>query len=129
MNFYCSSGRNAKQKRDVGQFNIECCDGNYCNNGSFPVIPLLKTDDQDATRLDFSKLTENYLLLFAIILAFAIIVVIVIVLTVYVLLRRTKHKRMLISHRKQDPNTYYAGDELLRATSAGDSTLRVSVKP
>lgn len=89
-------------------------------------MPPLKTDDQDATRLDFSTLTQNYLLLSALILAFAIIVVSVIVLTVYVLLRRTKHKRMLISRHKQDPNTYYAGDELLRATSAGDSTLRVS---
>lgn len=127
LHFYCNFGRNAQQKRQTtGQFNIECCAGDYCNNGSFPELPPLPTDDQDATRLDFSNLTQNYVLLFAVILVFAMVVVSIIVLAVYVLLRRTKHKRLLMSHRKQDPNTYYASDDILRATSAGDSTLRVS---
>lgn len=39
-------------------------------------------------------------------------------------MRRTHRKRLLASRSKQDPDTYYASDELLRATSAGDSTLR-----
>lgn len=38
-------------------------------------------------------------------------------------MRRRHRKRLLASRNKQDPETYYA-DELLRATSAGDSTLR-----
>lgn len=42
-------------------------------------------------------------------------------------MRRTHHKRMMPSRTKHDPDTYYAGDELLRVTSAGDSTLRVSI--
>lgn len=28
-------------------------------------------------------------------------------------------------NRKRDPETYYAGDDVVRATAAGDSTLRV----
>lgn len=39
-------------------------------------------------------------------------------------MRRTHRKRLLATRNKQDPDTYYASDELLRATSAGDSTLR-----
>lgn len=28
------------KKRDTGgQYNIECCTGDYCNNGSFPELP------------------------------------------------------------------------------------------
>lgn len=45
--------------------------------------------------------------------------------TVLFFMRRTHHKRMMPSRTKH-PDTYYAGDELLRVTSAGDSTLRVS---
>lgn len=47
--------------------------------------------------------------------------------TIYIR-RRTDHKRMLPSRIKHAPDTYYAGEEeLLRVTSAGDSTLRVIV--
>lgn len=41
------------------------------------------------------------------------------------MMRRTHHKRLQATRNKQDPETYYAGDDF-RATSAGDSTLRVS---
>lgn len=37
---------------------------------------------------------------------------------------RRIHKHRLRSHTRQDPERYYASDELLRATAAGDSTLR-----
>lgn len=42
------------------------------------------------------------------------------------LMRRTHRKRLLAHRNKQDPETYYASDDF-RATSAGDSTLRVRV--
>lgn len=40
------------------------------------------------------------------------------------LMRRTHHKRLLATRSKQDPETYYASDDF-RATSAGDSTMKV----
>lgn len=44
---------------------------------------------------------------------------------VWYFMRRSHHKRLMASRSKHDPETYYASDEILRATSAGDSTLRV----
>jgi len=39
-------------------------------------------------------------------------------------IRRNHRKRLAASRTKQDPEAYLVNDELLRATSAGDSTLR-----
>lgn len=48
---------------------------------------------------------------------------------IVLLYMRSVHRKRLIAQRcKLDPETYYASDDLLRATAAGDSTLRVSVK-
>lgn len=44
---------------------------------------------------------------------------------VLVFMRRVHRKRLLAQRNKLDPETYYASDDLLRATAAGDSTLRV----
>lgn len=43
---------------------------------------------------------------------------------VLILMRRMHRKRLLTQRCKLDPDTYYASDDLLRATAAGDSTLR-----
>lgn len=121
--FYCKNFAHPStpKKRDTsGLYNIECCFGDFCNNGSFPELPFTN-DGSGATRINS---TRNY-----IVLAFAMIgAAIVIITLVYFILyirRRTGHKRMVPSRTKHDPDTYYAGDELLRVTSAGDSTLRV----
>lgn len=37
---------------------------------------------------------------------------------------RRIHRRRLCNESRLDPDTYYASDDLLRATAAGDSTLR-----
>lgn len=54
----------------------------------------------------------------------ALVAIVMIVCVVLYIRRRTDHKRMVPSRTKHDPDTYYAGDELIRVTSAGDSTLR-----
>lgn len=36
-----NSGRGPRKRHTSGQFNIECCHGDYCNNGSFPELPPL----------------------------------------------------------------------------------------
>lgn len=119
--FFCSYARNSRSVRHAaGQFNIECCHGDYCNNGTFPELPPLVGDDHDATRLNH---TQNKLLLSIAIVGPLLIVLLAI--AIILPMRRTHHKRLLSLRTKQDPESYYAGDELLRATSAGDSTLRV----
>lgn len=40
-------------------------------------------------------------------------------------MRRTHRKRMEDARKLAEPDTFYATDDLLRATAAGDSTLRV----
>uniref|UniRef100_A0A182MFE6 receptor protein serine/threonine kinase n=1 Tax=Anopheles culicifacies TaxID=139723 RepID=A0A182MFE6_9DIPT len=50
-------------------------------------------------------------------------VVIVAVAVIYCM-RRAHKKRMNACRTKYDPETYYTNDDVLRATSAGDSTLR-----
>lgn len=46
---------------------------------------------------------------------------------VWFFMRRSHRKRLMATRSKHDPETYYASDEILRATSAGDSTLRVGL--
>lgn len=41
-------------------------------------------------------------------------------------IRRNHRKRVAMTRNKHDPDAYMVNDELLRVTSAGDSTLRVS---
>lgn len=121
--FYCNShARSQHKKRDTsGQYHIECCYGDFCNNGTFPELPPLITEDHEATRINS---TRNNLLLLVAILG-PVITIGMLAFTVLFFMRRTHHKRMMPSRTKHDPDTYYAGDELLRVTSAGDSTLRV----
>lgn len=40
-------------------------------------------------------------------------------------MRRTHQKRLMAARAKQDPDSYFASEDLLRATATGDSTLRV----
>ena len=41
----CNKNSNQK-KRQTGQFNIECCTGDYCNNGSFPELAPLNIESK-----------------------------------------------------------------------------------
>ncbi|XP_055607241.1 activin receptor type-1 isoform X2 [Uranotaenia lowii] len=121
QNLVTSSNGNGgpKKRHTTGTYNIECCTGDYCNDGNFPELPTLQ-HPEDVKKLE----TQTYYLK----LAGAIlgpIVVLFILLSIGVLfLRRNHHKRLMASRSKHDPETYYSSDEILRATSAGDSTLR-----
>lgn len=68
---------------------------------------------------------QNGLLLSVAILG-PILIISMLAIFVLIIMRRTHNKR-LIGNRGKDADTFYAGDELLRITSAGDSTLRVSL--
>ncbi|XP_018327591.1 activin receptor type-1 isoform X2 [Agrilus planipennis] len=109
----------AQHKRHaVGQYHMRCCVGDFCNNGPFPDLPPLYTSDMNS----YSN-TLNYIL--KLVLAVLAPVLILGVLGAIVLsIMRKIHRHRLRCQSKQDPETYYATDDLLRATAAGDSTLR-----
>lgn len=99
---------------------MECCTGDYCNNGTFPYLPPLKTEVPDETS------SEDVMKIW---LALLVPVVIVAILaTAVILCMRRNHKKRLVDARiQQDADTYYASDDMLKRSHAcGDSTLRVS---
>lgn len=54
-----------------------------------------------------------------------VLVITVVAFVIIYFMKQTHQKRLLASRSKQDPDSYLVSDDLLRATSAGDSTLRV----
>lgn len=90
--------------------------GDYCNNGSFPDLPPI----HEITRVTNH---DNYMLYLLSAILISILVVFTCACALFMMRYRHK-KRLIVSRSKQDPETYYASDDLLRATSAGDSTLR-----
>lgn len=118
--FICQQ-QNSKNKRHTsGTYNITCCKADLCNNGTFPeLLPVIFTDE--VTRKDSSN---SYILKLSVAIFSPVLLIGALALIVIFLMRRTHRKRLLASRAKQGPETYYASDEMLRATSAGDSTLR-----
>uniref|UniRef100_A0A1B0CNL7 receptor protein serine/threonine kinase n=1 Tax=Lutzomyia longipalpis TaxID=7200 RepID=A0A1B0CNL7_LUTLO len=109
-------GGHAK-RHSSGQYNIECCTGDYCNNGSFPELSPIN----EVIRMDPGTPPG---LKWAIGLIAVAVVLLIAGAAVCVWWRQGRHKRLLVSRSKADPETYYASDDILRATTAGDSTLR-----
>ena len=113
--------RDASALSGLGTYNIECCTGDFCNNGSFPSLPQFKTEvTTDNSTDDMFKLSLAIFGPVFIVGLFAIAII---------LCMRRNHKRRLIDARNsQDADIYYASDDLLKRSHAcGDSTLRVSL--
>lgn len=121
---YClQSNLNGPKKRDasgLGVYNMECCTGDYCNNGTFPYLPPLKEEVIDDTVSDdFMKL--------GIAIVAPVVIITIIAISVILCMRRNHKKRLVDARIQQDADTYYASDDLLKRSHAcGDSTLRVS---
>lgn len=101
----------------AGQFNLECCTADLCNFGDFPQLPPLFSPTKPSSES----------ILYIIKLVAAILgPMLMLGCTAAVVLwcMRRMHRQRLRNQSKQDPDMYYATDELLRATAAGDSTLR-----
>jgi activin receptor type-1 len=99
---------------------MECCTGDYCNNGSFPILPPIKQEVEDETSQN-----ENLWMILAVLGPVFIIVLLTAAVITYM---RKNHKKRLVDARiQQDADTYYASDDLIKRSHAcGDSTLRVS---
>ncbi|XP_060530450.1 activin receptor type-1 [Cylas formicarius] len=109
----------APHKRHAsGQYRVDCCEGDYCNNGSFPELPPI-----------FEEIVNPYyepfifgLKMVAAILGPAVVLGTLGLVVLYFL--RKMHRNRLFAESRLDSEQYYASDDLLRATAAGDSTLR-----
>ncbi|XP_047506282.1 activin receptor type-1 isoform X1 [Pieris napi] len=134
--FTCHTNQHSQgpRKRHAGQLNITCCQGDMCNNGSFPELSPADTA--------IEPLTTNTWKLWISVLASVVIVSVLAVMAILVL-RRTHRLRVLQAAQKLGKdfnyfsnNTYnmpvtsafYEGMEgstnAVRAVAAGDSTLR-----
>lgn len=121
--FFCNTpSHSGHTKRHTGgQYAIDCCSGDLCNNGSFPELPVVDAPTED--KPPFPESTS-----YAMKLTFAILGPVIGVgllgMLVLLLMRRTHRKRLMNARSMTDPETYYASDDFLRVTATGDSTLR-----
>ncbi|XP_065368251.1 activin receptor type-1 isoform X2 [Calliphora vicina] len=107
-----------RKRNTQAYINVVCCAGDYCNDGEFPELPPLNAEVTHLSA-DSSNLLK---MTFAILGPFVIISILAYIAIYFI--RRTHRKRLEYSRAKQDPDSYLVNDELLRVTSAGDSTLR-----
>lgn len=117
--FFCgSTGVISHQKRH-GQYTIECCGGDFCNNGSFPVLPPSYRElPEYAQRYDYVLKLSMAIL--------GPVLVLGMLAAVIVLFMRRSHRKKLLAARaiQSDADCFLTDADLLRATAAGDSTLR-----
>lgn len=103
------------KRHTSGQYQVDCCEGDYCNGGEFPKLPELYVEKVGPS-------VGYVLTLIAFVLGPVLVLGAVILLALYLL--RRLHRNRLFHESRMDPDAYYVTDDLLRATAAGDSTLR-----
>ncbi|KAK9880516.1 hypothetical protein WA026_011755 [Henosepilachna vigintioctopunctata] len=117
--FFCRPPYSIKDKRQVGgRYQVDCCVGDLCNDGEFPTLPVRYTENTNA----YADSVHYILKLIGAVVIPLLILGICIIIALYLMKKR--HKRRLCNESRYDPDAYYASDDLLRATAAGDSTLR-----
>lgn len=110
------------KRHAVGQYNITCCSGDYCNDGLFPSLPSIFHTNSEKGEIDSTTNTYFIKLFFAI---FGPIVIISgLAIAIILFLRNSHQKRLINSEKKNDPEKYFIRDEELQATPASDSTLQ-----
>lgn len=114
---------NGPTKRNTGKlFNVECCASDFCNDGEFP--ELLPFDHADGTDVLVMTANSSNISKMAVAILGPVLVITLMGFVAVFFMRRSHRKRLAATRIKQDPESYLVNDELLRATSAGDSTLR-----
>lgn len=111
-----SRSANTKIKRHVsGQYQVHCCEGDFCNGGEFPKLPPPYVEHNP----------DSFIYIFKIVGAIFIPIILLGSLGALIIaFMRRRHKKRLYNESRRDPDAYCATDDLLRATAAGDSTLR-----
>jgi activin receptor type-1 len=124
---YCNQRdiQRGPKKREVsglGTYNIECCEGDYCNSGPFPLLPPLPPIMDE-----IKETTEDVVLKYCLAIFGPVVIIGLLTVVIVVIMRRNHKKRLMEARNSQDPDIYYASDDLLKRSHAcGDSTLRVS---
>ncbi|KAF7284403.1 type I BMP receptor saxophone [Rhynchophorus ferrugineus] len=120
LNFMCKTPSfTAHHKRHAsGLYKVECCEGDFCNNGSFPVLLAGYDSEQN-------PFSESFLFVLKMVAAVLgpVLILGLVGLSVMYCFKNVQRNR-LFSESRTDPEQYYVTDDLLRATAAGDSTLR-----
>ncbi|XP_066158125.1 activin receptor type-1 isoform X2 [Euwallacea fornicatus] len=101
-----------------GQYRVECCEGDFCNNGTFPELAPVLVEA-------FGQDSDNFL--YGVKMVGAIlgpIIILALIGTMVMFCMKKIHRNRLCNEARLDTEQYYVTDELLRATAAGDSTLR-----
>ncbi|KAH8413613.1 hypothetical protein KR222_002005, partial [Zaprionus bogoriensis] len=109
------------QKNTENYINVACCASDYCNGGEFPELPPFVSAGSDVMVITADS--SNISKMAAAILGPVLVITLMGAVAVF-FMRRSHRKRLAATRIKQDPESYLVNDELLRATSAGDSTLR-----
>lgn len=109
-----------KKRRELAsaQFVVECCRGDYCNNGTFPELePIDGVKKLDHAEEYFVKLT---------LAIFGPIIILSLIAAIVIFFMRRSYQKRLFASRPKDSDSYYSPEEnqLLRVTSPGDSTLK-----
>lgn len=102
------------KRHAAGQYHVQCCKGDLCNDGIFPEIPSYPEE------VNVYSKTLYLAKLFGAVLG---PICIIILLGVVIVTFRKIHRQRIRNQSKYDIESYYANDDL-RATAAGDSTLR-----
>ncbi|XP_054090597.1 activin receptor type-1 isoform X1 [Zeugodacus cucurbitae] len=115
----CNQNTLGPRKRAAMHVNIVCCSKDYCNDGDFPELPPIVNDEVTRLSADLSNTFKMTLAILG-----PVFVIGLLAAVVYYFMTRHHRKSIMASRIKNDPDVYLVNDELLRATSAGDSTLR-----
>lgn len=122
---YCSQSfsSNSHKKRDAttghAVYVIECCTGDYCNNGSFPYLAPTKSV------IGIENVNGDPVKFFTAV--FGCIFIVLTIAAVVIIWMRKGHNKRLSDSRLQQDDAFFATEDLLKRTHAcGDSTLRVS---
>nr|XP_027216092.1 uncharacterized protein LOC113808801 [Penaeus vannamei] len=108
----------ASKEIHKNSFKIDCCHTNYCNNGSFPVLPTA----------DIRKGEDSEIMSVLVLHVVPVLLVVITAILVIIFLQHAHKRRMrayasaAASSALPLPHAMYRDE--LRATAAGDSTLR-----
>jgi len=106
---------------------IECCQGDFCNNGTFPPLPVtLYADDEGNAEYYETVLRLTLAVLCPVLILSIVLAVILLVMRKW---HRQRMARLAIIEGSQglDHTDYRDYRDELRVTAAGDSTLRVFI--
>jgi len=120
---YCNTKSfdgNSENEAENSLYSMECCEGDLCNNGTFPPLPTRSpTDAEDDAEYHGTVLRLSLAVLCPVLILGIVLATILLIMRHW---HRRRMARLVVMEGCQDPDYSYRDD--LRVTAAGDSTLR-----